>query len=327
MCIRDRRWRAGHAHRAPEGGRVDDESQGKGSLEPVTAGSPPAAARPRRSTRAFLVPVVVFVGLAVLAAVVGAVLYSRQAAEVRTRQGGQLTAVRDLKSEEITRWTDDQRADAAVISGDALLGKTLERWIKRGHPAPVPPTIRQIVVTYRVGHAYSRIVVLDVQLRPVFASPTRGPALGLATLALARRALREDRVIFSDLFLDERGRPMMEFLAPARDLTPSPRARLGVYVLQIDPATFLFPLIQTWPTPSETAETLLVENRGGRVVYVNDLRHRDDTALRLTVPSSAEQRPAVMAAQGWRGVVPGLDYRGVRVLASIGPCLLYTSDA
>jgi len=115
---------------------VDDESQGKGSLEPVTAGSPPAAARPRQSTRAFLVPVVVFVGLAVLAAVVGAVLYSRQAAEVRTRQGAQLTAVRDLKSDEITRWMDDQRADAALISGDGLLGEALERWIKRGHATP-----------------------------------------------------------------------------------------------------------------------------------------------------------------------------------------------
>ena len=68
-----------------------------------------------------------FVGLPVFAAVVGSILYARQAAEVRTRQGAQLTAVRDLKSEEITRWTDDQRAVAAVISGDALLGKTLER--------------------------------------------------------------------------------------------------------------------------------------------------------------------------------------------------------
>jgi PAS domain S-box-containing protein len=298
---------------------VDDESQGKGSLEPVTAGSPPAAARPRPSTRAFLVPVVVFVGLAVLAAVVGAVLYSRQAAEVRTRQGAQLTAVRDLKSDEITRWMDDQRADAALISGDGLLGGALERWIKRGHATPAPPTVRQILVTYRVGHAYSRIVVLDPQIEPVFASPARGPALGLATLTLARRALREDRVVFSDLFLDERGRPMMEFLAPVRDLTPSPRARLGVYVLQIVPATFLFPLIQTWPTPSETAETLLVEKRGGRVVYLNDLRHRDDAALKLAAPPSADERPAMLAAQGRRGVVAGLDYRGVRVLASVAP--------
>jgi len=214
---------------------------------------------------------------------------------------------------------DDQRADAALISGDGLLGEALERWIKRGHATPAPPTVRQIVVTYRVGHAYSRIVVLDPQIEPVFASPARGPALGLATLTLARRALREDRVVFSDLFLDERGRPMMEFLAPVRDLTPSPRARLGVYVLQIVPATFLFPLIQTWPTPSETAETLLVEKRGGRVVYLNDLRHRDDAALKLAAPPSADERPAMLAAQGRRGVVAGLDYRRVRVLASVAP--------
>ncbi|MBE3032390.1 MAG: PAS domain S-box protein, partial [Actinobacteria bacterium] len=226
-----------------------------------------------------------------------------------------------LKSEEIARWMDDQRSDAALISGDALLGETLEGWIKRGHPTPAPPTVREIVFTYRVGyaHAYSRIIVLDARLKPVFASPTRGSALGPATLALARRALREERVVFSDLFLDVSGRPMMEFLAPLRDPTSSPRARLGVYVLQIDPAAFLFPLIQTWPTLSPTGETLLVEERGGRVVYLNDLRYRDDTALRLTVPSSAEERPAVMAAQGWRGVVAGLDYRGVRVLASVGP--------
>lgn len=33
---------------------------------------------------------------------------------------------------------------------------------------------------------------------------------------------------------------------------------VGALYFEVDPAQFLFPLIQTWPAESQTAETLLV---------------------------------------------------------------------
>jgi hypothetical protein len=87
-------------------------------------------------------------------------------------------------------------------------------------------------------------------------------------------------------------------------------------VLHLDPAAFLYPFIQDWPLPSTSGETLLVQRRGDRVVYLNQLRYRKDSALKLTVSASAPDLPAAMAA---RGIVAGVDYRGVPVLAALEP--------
>ena len=69
--------------------------------------------------------------------------------------------------------------------------------------------------------------------------------------------------------------------------------------------------------PSETAETLLVERDGDQVLFLNELRHQKDTALKLRIPLSQQEVPAVMAVLGKEGVVEGRDYRGVEVLAAL----------
>ena len=87
--------------------------------------------------------------------------------------------------------------------------------------------------------------------------------------------------------------------------------------MELDPGVYLFPMIEEWPTPSRTAETLLVRRDGDEVVYLNELRHRKDTALTLTVPVTEQDVPAVRAVLGTEGVVEGPDYRGAPVLAAL----------
>ena len=87
--------------------------------------------------------------------------------------------------------------------------------------------------------------------------------------------------------------------------------------MQIDPETHVRPLIETWPTSSRTAETLLVRRDGDDVVFLSDLRYRDRTALELRISLDREDVPAVMAVRGRQGIVEGVDYRGVPVLAAV----------
>ena len=76
--------------------------------------------------------------------------------------------------------------------------------------------------------------------------------------------------------------------------------------------------MKSWPTPSRTAETLLVRREGNDVLFLNELRHRRGTALKLRLPTDAEKRmPAAMAVLGEVGVVEGNDYRGVPVVGAV----------
>jgi signal transduction histidine kinase/PAS domain-containing protein len=89
-------------------------------------------------------------------------------------------------------------------------------------------------------------------------------------------------------------------------------------MLEIDPQDYLFSALQTWPTPSRTAETLLVRREGDEVVFLNDLRHQADTSLKLRI--SISQHPELIAAKavtGEAGLLTGLDYREVPVFAAV----------
>jgi PAS domain S-box-containing protein len=90
----------------------------------------------------------------------------------------------------------------------------------------------------------------------------------------------------------------------------------GALLLKIDPERFLYPLIQFWPVPSRSAETLLVRREGNDVVYLNELRHRRGTALKLRFPVAHLELPAVKAVLGYEGTLEGVDYRGIPVLAA-----------
>ena len=89
-------------------------------------------------------------------------------------------------------------------------------------------------------------------------------------------------------------------------------------VLRIDPAVSLYPFIQEWPAPSSTAETLLVRREGNNVLFLNELRFEQNTALNLRIPLADTQVLAVKAVLGQTGIVEGIDYRGVPVIGYVG---------
>ena len=79
----------------------------------------------------------------------------------------------------------------------------------------------------------------------------------------------------------------------------------------------LYPMVQSWPTPSRTAESLLVRLEEDKIRYLNELRHRKGTALRLVMPVRGDLPAAHEPPAASGGVQDGTDYRGVPVLAAL----------
>ena len=135
---------------------------------------------------------------------------------------------------------------------------------------------------------------------------------------LVLEAARNKRVILSDLYRDETSNVIrLSLLVPIVIQRGGSPVTVAVILLRIDPQRFLYPLIQSWPTPSRSSETLLIRREGEEVVFLNELRHRKNTALTLRFPISRQGLPAAMAARGQEGIAEGFDYRGVPVLAAI----------
>ena len=84
------------------------------------------------------------------------------------------------------------------------------------------------------------------------------------------------------------------------------------------PRSYLYPYISEWPAPSRTAETLIIRREGNDALFLNNLRFQDSAALKLRFSLDGHKElPAVKAVLGQEGIVEGVDYRGVPVIAAV----------
>jgi len=107
-------------------------------------------------------------------------------------------------------------------------------------------------------------------------------------------------------------------------LPPAPGRSIAdaAIMLRTDVEATLFALLQSWPVPSRSAETLLVRREDDRVFFLNELRHEPDSALRLRIPDSERRALAVQAVFGSAPpgtLIEGIDYRGVPALGVAYP--------
>ena len=104
---------------------------------------------------------------------------------------------------------------------------------------------------------------------------------------------------------------MVPVHAPGAD--PAATAPIAVIGLQVNPRLVLFSIIQSWPTASATAETLMVRRKDGEVLFLDASRHQTGTAMNPSLDRVG--LPTAMVAQRQPGFTEGVDYRGVPVVA------------
>ncbi len=228
----------------------------------------------------------------------------------------ELETVAQLKAKSIADWYHERYSDAEV----AMVNQMPSTYLYNLEISQRFDISREDIILWLdslvASYDYRGIMLLNRTGSQVISVPDTASVCSFNTNTTLKRALDSDTPLFTDIFRDPKsGTALMEYWVPVR-LRPGDTS-LGVLVFQVDPETYLFPLIQTWPTPSRSAESLIVRLVGDEVLFLNDLRHVPNASLSLSIPASTENVPAVMAAKGYKGIVRGDDYRGVPVVASI----------
>ncbi|HSJ97162.1 MAG TPA: PAS domain S-box protein, partial [Myxococcota bacterium] len=133
-------------------------------------------------------------------------------------------------------------------------------------------------------------------------------------LALVATAAAHRDPVFGEIFRSTGGAPRLDVAARIPD---TDGGTLAVLLLRADPQRELYPLLAAWPTQSASAETLLLRRDGDMVVFLHRLRHLEGDPLTIRKTAAKTQYVGARAAQGSRGVVEGIDYRQVPVLADL----------
>jgi PAS domain S-box-containing protein len=232
-------------------------------------------------------------------------------AEVETR----LSAIADLKVDALAQYRKERMEDAFLLFQNAPIS-ALVRLILKTPPSPYAQLQLQVWLDkYQANTQFDEARLLDAQGLTLLTSPAGQPAVSSFVVKAGSDALRSGQVIFQDFYRSDKDQQIyLGVLVPILDEQDANRP-LGVFFLRINPATYLYPFIQTWPAPNKTAETLLIRREGNEAVFLNDLRFRKNAALSLRAPLDRIIMPAVQAALGREGMMEGLDYRVMPVVA------------
>ena len=90
-----------------------------------------------------------------------------------------------------------------------------------------------------------------------------------------------------------------------------------IIVMSVDKDEFLFPFLQEWPIQSQSAETLLFRKTEQGVQFLNELRHKKNSAVKLRVSNENSDALAIQVVE--QKIAPdtyisGIDYRGESVI-------------
>ena len=191
-------------------------------------------------------------------------------------------------------WRRERLGDALAVNRNPWLFSTLELLQARPKPGTPSQGFRDWLDGFRQGYGYRNIDIFGAQGEIIFRmGPDSAEDLPASVRLRVAEALRTvgHRVWQSDIA--PANLSALEKLS--KNLSDTASANGATTFANGKPEDFLFPLIQTWPMPSASAETLLVRLEGDDVLYLNELRHRKGTAGRLRFPLSKTGLPAAAA--------------------------------
>jgi len=258
-----------------------------------------------------------FAALAIIIGAAGYVYYSRYADNLRIEVGDRLSAIGQLKADQLEKWRAERRADGSIILLDGHFAARLSQYLEDPTAAEAQQDMLSRLASFAANAEYDGIRLLDARGATRLSVPSSLPPTSSAILERLSEALQSPQPTFVDFYRGDVDQAIhLAILVPIRSGQPGGQA-LGVVALHIDPTVYLYPFISRWPTPSTTAETLLVRRDGDDALFLNELLFQKSAALTLRIPLTRQEIPSVKAALGETGIVEGLDYRGSHVMADV----------
>ncbi len=267
------------------------------------------------SSRSARILWIVFIAATLGVALAGRLYFDAQSRDLLARQGEALSAVRDLKIGQLIEWRANRLEDGTFIATDPALRDEVDRWVADPNDVAAAETLRQWMKVTTETKGYSGVAIMSPD-GSRWLSTSADSLPDSPERAEAEKARGSTEATLTDFFLDPAtSQPRLDVVAPLVGGSEKTRA---VVVLNRDPRNFLYPMLQKWPSPSKSSETLLVRRDNGGVLYLNNLRFQTNAALRSKLPLSNRKLLAVQAVEGSAHTAEGIDYRGTPVFGAVG---------
>ena len=209
--------------------------------------------------------------------------------------------------------------DAAIFFKNSNFSSLVLSFFEHPDDVAGQKQLRMWLGSVQARYKYDRIFLMDSHGVERLAIPESSTPNCEFERKHSLEVMRSGKVEFTNFYRDDLNKRIyISVIVPVLNLQEK-AVSIGALVMRIDPNQYLYPFIQSWPTPSRTAETLIVGREGNDAVSLSELRFRKNSALEFRVSLEKQEYPAVKAILGRQGIVQGKDYQGFPVIADVAP--------
>ncbi|MFZ4707375.1 MAG: sensor histidine kinase [Bacteroidales bacterium] len=260
---------------------------------------------------------ILFISLTALVVFLGFIYFRNFEEHYQKEVENQLTAVANLKVGEIIRWRKERLGDGNIFYNNEEFTDRVKYYFKNKNDNDTKKRIHAWMEKVQSSYDYDGIFLLDPQFKLRIALPEKYTGSNIYISQIAIDSLITDKVYFEDFYKQESDqRIFLNIIIPLHDKINNNQL-VGSMLMRIDPELYLYPLINNWPIPSKSAETLILIREGHNAVFLNRLKFQKKAALDLRISLEKTALPGVKAVLGKTGIVEGMDYRGVQVIAYV----------
>jgi PAS domain S-box-containing protein len=235
-----------------------------------------------------------------------------EVSRLRSEKNDEFAAISKLKINQITQWQQERFGDATVLSHLPFFIGMVDQWLHNKNNDYINQNIKERLAVFHQAYGYKSICLSSVSGDLLLSVGSSGHFDAFLSEKIVE-AVTSKKITCTDFYYSKEGDKInYDFIAP---LVDEKNRTIAVLVFRIDPAKHMYPLIQFWPTPSKTFETLLVRKEKDSIVFLSNLRFLPHSALREKIPLTETERPSVLAALGRTGMWDGKDYRDVDVVS------------
>ena len=239
--------------------------------------------------------------------------YIAQSGEALREVTNELQSIADLKAEQIIAWRGERLDDARVITSDRALMDSIRSVVTGPSSAAERQSVLLWLANFCDTYQYANAVVLDPAGNVVLQhGGLYGSAAHFGKLLAEVGAL--NAAVIRDLHAEGDGGLHLGLNIPLRLARDKPLFAMVSFA--IDPAKYLFPMVDRWPGPDRAGETLLMRRDGQEALYLDEssLHGKINKVSRLHL--SGQDAAAVQALKGESGLFRSTDRKGRRVLAA-----------
>jgi len=244
--------------------------------------------------------------------------YQNQRSRFTAEQQRKLSIVSSAKAHAVSAWRNERLADAELLTENRIFSNALVQLLDGSRARRNSGELTEWLASLRKNSGYSCPTLLDTRQHLVAGSGSCEGEAGPETRRLAKKSLETGSGVFVDLHSGPYFRtPHLDLIIPIYGYHDGTKTAAGTLVLRIDPGQQLYPLIASWPSPSDTAELILLRREGNDFVYLNASRHKQRGGIGTRMPIADNRILSALEAGKTAPLVETRDIDGTPVFLEI----------